>query len=351
MKIIHIADKISDADGVSTHLLQLIPSLSEAGVLQRLVCGKMDSKKKFAEAGIEVIELPEFLHANRSAANFGKAVKLLYRIAKEFRAEIVHSHSHYAANIAWYSSKFTGIRTVQTIHGLIPNVGRISHFKAHKFICVSETGYYYLKHKIGIKEKDLYLIRQGVKYSNAEQPERFRDERLRVTCVSRLETEKGVDTFVKAAGMLSSRGLSIDFSLAGSGSQLSALKKLNEDHDSAILFLGEIIDVPEHLRGVDILVMPSREKNEGFPMIIAEAGVSGCLIISSRFHSLEYVFDESNDGYTFDIDNFKQLSDLIMHAYKNREEALNRSKTFQKKALTLFDIRQLADNHLKVYNG
>ena len=351
MNIIHLVNSISDSDGVSSHVLQLMKSIDKSKAKQFLFCGQIISSDKFKAEGIEVVEQAEFLHSGRSIANFTSAIKRLHNISRQLSAEIIHSHSHYAANIAWYLSKLTGIRTVQTLHGIIPEAGKLGHFKAHKFICVSEPGVEYLVNVQNIPADKISLIRQGIELRNFRNVTRFSKQNVHVVSASRLEHEKGPDVFIRAAGLVNAVCNDVTFSLAGTGSMMNELIKLNEQCRGNVKLVGEVKDIFSFLNDADIFVMAGRTKDEGFPMSLAEAATAGCLIISSRFDALKNVLDETTDGKVFEIENHEQLAEQILSAVKAKSTSANIACAYQKKAYTLFDANKFAEEHLRVYNG
>lgn len=351
MNIIHIVNSISDSDGVSSHVLQLLRSIDMTKAKQFLFCGQIVSSDKFKAEGIEVIEHSEFLHSQRSITNFTSAIKRLHTISRQLSADVIHSHSHYAANIAWYLSKLTGIRTVQTLHGIIPETGKLGHFKAHKFICVSEPGVEYLNEVQKIPAAKIFLIRQGIELKERQHSTEFSRTNINVVSASRLEYEKGPDVFIKAAGLVNAVCDNVTFTLAGTSTMMNELIKLNEKCKGNVKLVGEVKDIFSFLNDADIFVMPGRTKNEGFPMSLAEAAMAGCFIISSRFDALQYVFDETTDGKVFEIENHEQLAEHILSAIKEKKLSARIARAFQEKAFGLFDVNEFVERHLRVYNG
>lgn len=346
-----LADSISNSDGVSSHIFQLATCLVKERVAVSIACGKIVSRDKFISAGIEVSEIPELHHASRSFSNYGIAVRKIYKLARSLKTGIIHSHSHYAANIAWVVSRLNGTLAVQTIHGIIPERGMLNHFKAHRYISVNENGVDYLTNIKGIPADRVSFIRQGIATCFVSGSNRFQNEKIRIACISRLEYEKGVDVFLKAAALLRSSESNLEFLVAGTGSLKENLMKLNNDLRVNAKFPGEVRDVPALLSNTDVLVMPGRSKQEGFPMIIAEAGVAGCLIISSEFDSLKHSFENRKDGYSFAMEDHKKLAEVIQKACKERTESLAMAEHFRKKSRVQFSIERFFDEHMKVYNG
>ena len=347
MKVIHILNTISDSDGVSMHVLQLAKLLMANGTVPEIVTGKIISARKFENAGLAPVEIPEFLLSQRSVASMTAAVRKCFALVRHSGAKIIHSHSHYAANIAWYASKLAGTSTVQTVHGIIPEGGRLGHFKADRFICVSENC---AEHLIGqgISKDRIHLIRQGVAHDSLPLP-KFTGAEIRVSCISRLEYEKGVDLFLKAAMEITDKHKGFRFTIAGSGSLETEISKALSGSNTGIEFTGEAEDPFAVLDSTDIAVFPGRIPNEGFPMAIAEAGMAGCLVISSGFDSLRHVFDERLDGHVFRLGDADGLKEKIIHSAFNREDSSRKARHFFNKSKKLFDADKFCMKHLEVY--
>lgn len=351
MKIIHIANSISDSDGVSSHLHQLFRALRKKGVDQILLCGQVQSRTRFERSGIELTVVPDLFHGNRSASGFANAVRKLFGILRRFRPDAVHSHNHYAANISHFASKLTSFRKVQTVHGVIPETGRLSHFRADKFICVSSHSANYLKIEKSIDPKKIYLIRQGIDADEYIISDKFSSAAPGILCMSRLEEDKGVDDFVRAASILRQNESSAEFSVAGIGSYEKELKKMNDSLNAGVRFLGEVPDTVSLLGNADIVIMPSRIASEGFPMTVAEAGIARCLLIATELESLREVIENGVNGFLYKPGDYSSLAEKILQALSHKAQSKEMATAFRIRSEELFDIGLFAEKHMEVYNA
>ncbi|NGO52219.1 glycosyltransferase [Allomesorhizobium camelthorni] len=112
-------------------------------------------------------------------------------------------------------------------------------------------------------------------------PERFHpagDRRVRspvkILFASRLLRSKGLDAFVEAARHYSGNS-KVEFLVAGMVEPHDPDRYAQEllKRESAIKFLGEVSEMPELLRSVDLVCLPSRY-GEGIPRILIEAAAS-----------------------------------------------------------------------------
>lgn len=349
INLLILTNELNYCDGVTSHLYYLVNELKKINRLKIiLICGGGDSIKRFKDSGINVLEDRNLNHAGRSVKNYTKIILKILKIAKQNKINIIHSHNHYAANISGFISKFISLKKIQTIHGIIPEGGRLQHFKADKFIAVSEpVNNYLVKNKIAKKE-NIKLIRQGFPEIKHMQSENTNE--LKIICASRLVYEKGVDVFIRASKIVKEKFKSnLKFIVAGAGEYESELKSLCEKIKADIFFYGNVKIIPELLFETNIFVLPTRSASEGFPMSLVEAAFTKNLIISSRFEKLDNIFVNERDGLTFETDNVKDLADKIIFALQNPDSAIEMRENFYRKALGLFSINNFADKHLELY--
>lgn len=355
MNILLVANELRYTCGVTNHLLHLSKGLS-----QRLsndpsnkifiLCGGGKGIERFSDINTEIINNEKFLHEKRNPINYLLAVRFLKSFASEKKIDIIHSHTHYAANIAARAFK-TGnkIKTIQTNHGLLEQKGRLKHFNADKYIAINEHIYeYIIKNNIAERE-NIKLIRCGIPVPDI--PPQKNNKKLKVIAASRFIREKGLDTYINAVSLLDERlKQKAEFFIAGEGELEKELKKQNKDKNAGITFLGSIKDLYPVLAETDALVFPSRSKTEGFPAVITEAGANNTLVITSDFSSLGNIIENNQDGIIFKQNNYEQLSLLLTKFIENREEYVSIALKFYEKTKKLFSIDEMIDKHLKLYN-
>jgi glycosyltransferase involved in cell wall biosynthesis len=119
---------------------------------------------------------------------------------------------------------------------------------------------------------------------------------LSILFASRLLRSKGLDVFVQVARRLSDRGV-CRFIVAGmiephdpDGYSVQQLAR-----EPAIEFLGEIRDMPDLLRSVDIVCLPSRY-GEGIPRILIEASATGLPCIATDLAGCQEIVRHGQTG-------------------------------------------------------
>ncbi len=113
----------------------------------------------------------------------------------------------------------------------------------------------------------------------------------RISCIGRLEKQKGIDLLLKALKIIADRGITFSACITGDGPQrpelIESVQQLGLS--DSVTFAGLQQDVEPYFRMTDILVMPSRF--EGLPLVLLEAMASGLAIIASSVGGIPDVID------------------------------------------------------------
>jgi L-malate glycosyltransferase len=344
-----LTDDIIYVSGVSKHLYYLLSELSnDKNYHIFLVCPGGDFVEEFKKLGITVIVKKEMSHHNRSYLNIIKSVWFIYHLVNKEKIQIIHSHTHYAANIAWWTSKLVKSITIQTIHGIQPPGGRLPHFIADYFISVNKNNINYLISN-GKDKTKIFFVNLGIPF-----PEKYckNDAELKIFFASRLVPEKGADIYLDAIALVKDNlKEKVLFILAGEGECENALKEQISRLKIGVKFLGKIKNTDDYLKETNIFIFTSRYQTEGFPLAIIEAALNGNLIITSDFISLKEIFEEDKDCLIFynndpvqlaekinlAIDNYHNYSEMIANCYKKARENFSVDKM-------VFEIKNIYRN-------
>ncbi|HMR39832.1 MAG TPA: glycosyltransferase family 4 protein [Ignavibacteria bacterium] len=349
MNLLFLTDELNYADGVSTQLFYLLSGLKKKKNLKiSLICSGGDAGEKFLAAGIDVLTDENLNHRSRSIKGFLSALRSVAGHCKANSVNIIHSHNHYAANIASTSLKIRlsgNIRTVQTVHGIIPETGKLDHLSASAYISVNDHVYKYLKDKIR-DEKKINLIYNGI--DTGENKDKKYNSRLKFISAGRLDKGKRVEIFIKAVSMLpDSIREKADFMIAGDGEKYAALKKLDEDLNTGIEFTGQINDLRKFFKDCDVYVMTSG--SEGLPMTILEAAAEKVMVISAAFDGIENIIKDNSEGLIFPVDNADELSEKIRFTIENPETVITLTGNFYRSAAVKFDSDLMAGKYYELY--
>ncbi|RPI18219.1 MAG: glycosyltransferase [Ignavibacteriae bacterium] len=349
MKVLLLADSLGTVDGVTTHLYNLIKGLSVYNELELyLICGE-NNTDKLNPLNIEIITDKLFLHKNRSYINYLQAVSYLKKFTDNYKIDIIHSHTHYAANIAKRAVKNDKV-TIQTNHGLLKDEGRLKHFCADKYVAINEHIYEHLLQNNIAEKSNIYFIRCGIEVP--EEPVKKNTGIIKFFAASRLTQDKGLDIFIKAVSKLSREDKAkAEFYIAGDGPEELNLKNLNNDLKAGIVFAGKIEDMKNILTDSHAFVFSGRSDTEGFPASITEAAAYNNLVITSSFFGVDSVVKDKTDGFVFAMEDDNALANILSDVINNYTKYIFIANNFYKKVKNMYDLKTMAEKHYNMYKG
>jgi glycosyltransferase involved in cell wall biosynthesis len=348
MNILLIVNELRYTCGVTNHILHLSRGFAESGKVNLwIICGGGNGIERFKDINVDIITDKRFFHKGRNLTSYISAITFLAKFLRKNKIDIIHSHTHYAANIAARASRISKVKTVQTNHGILQSKGRLKHFNADKYIAINEHIYDYIIRNNIIGKENISCIRCGIPVDGS--PAEKEDGKIKVIAASRFKYEKGLDIFINAvAGLDAETKQKAEFFIAGEGELEHTLKELNIKTNAGIEFLGSLRDMNQLLRKTHIVVYPSRSKSEGFPAIITEAGACNNLILTSNFDGASSVI-KNDEGIFFNIDDIKGLTNNLTRAIKLYKEYNDYTLKFYNKVKDWYNIDTMIIKHINLY--
>jgi len=156
-----------------------------------------------------------------------------------------------------------------------------------------------------VDEGKVRLIRgSGVNCERFRPPviEQERDDgRVRILLATRLLRDKGVFEFAEAAGTLQRSYPNAEFLVAGglypdNPTSLTAAELDGIVEQGLVRYLGNVSDMPELLRSVDIVVLPTTYA-EGTPRILIEAAASGRPVVATDIAGCRGLVENGRTGF------------------------------------------------------
>ncbi|OIQ48908.1 GDP-mannose-dependent alpha-(1-6)-phosphatidylinositol monomannoside mannosyltransferase [Pseudodesulfovibrio hydrargyri] len=148
--------------------------------------------------------------------------------------------------------------------------------------------------------------------------------------VGRLSEKKGIEYLIKAMPDILGAHPKARLLIIGSGELEKGLKELarrTEGAEGSILFLGPKPnrELPQYLAVADMFVGPSivaRDGDcEGAPVVLVESMLSGCLTLASDLPTIDATIEDKVTGYRFKSKDPQAISDCVLHALNNPQEA------------------------------
>jgi glycosyltransferase involved in cell wall biosynthesis len=93
-----------------------------------------------------------------------------------------------------------------------------------------------------------------------------------------------------------------------------------------VTFLGRRSDIPDLLKMIDVLMIPS--SFEGFPLAGLEAAAAGVPVAACNVAGAEEFIRASGDGLTFSENNVNEAVEVIEEILNNKEEMVRKGKAF-----------------------
>jgi len=261
----------------------------------------------------------------------------------QLRADLVHAGfpSPYNAFCASLISRVTQTPSLLTWHNDLPPVtaaakalvyahdnlvlpAYLRHFRA----IISTSSKYARSSKI--LRKHLGRVRI---IPNGVDCQRFhpnaKPDRIKLTCdlekrkvilfvgaLTRWHCYKGLDVLIKAFALATRRRNDMVLMVVGDGNMKSTYQRLCMDLDLAekTIFVGNVSDqdLPSHYAASDLLILPSKDRSEGFGLTILEANACGKPAIGSNVGGIPDAIQAGFNGLLVPPNNPESLSQSII---------------------------------------
>jgi glycosyltransferase involved in cell wall biosynthesis len=162
--------------------------------------------------------------------------------------------------------------------------------------------------------------------------------------VGRLDEQKGLLTLLEAMAILVKRHSNAKLIVAGEGNLRSAIQEfVRRRHlDRQVYLAGFRQDIPEFLRGIDFLVMPSNW--EGFGYAAVEAMAAGKPVVASFVSSLPEIVEDHRTGLLVPPRSPEKLADAMVTLMDNPRLRSSMGKAGARKAEDVFSLSTMVTN-------
>lgn len=365
MKILMV---ISDTNigGAGKWILETYRSIDKARFLVKAVIPTGSKLKElYEEAGLSVIEC-----GGIDDKSFSKSgVKELYRIFRQEKPDIVHSHGTMSARIAAKLPFANVKKVIYTRHSVFePNgffttpVGKrvnrvITALTSDRITAVCEAAKKNLT-DTGVNPKKITVVYNGVDALPAPTPDQIKQakekfgvsENETVFSISaRLNPVKGHKYLVEAVHNMKSKE-NVKFFIAGTGSEEAALKKQVADYglEDNIIFTGFLDNVSQLLYATDVLLNCSYG-TEACSLAILEANSLGIPCIATDYGGNPELVKDGINGILYPTNDVAALTDALEKIQQNpsliKAYGTQAKRTYQEG----FTVQIMTKNIEKVY--
>ena len=321
-------------------------------------------KPHIERLGTEVIEVSSIADKSFDI----KAIRLLIKLFKERKPDLVHTHASMSARIA---AKKAGAKVVYTRHSVFPPSkylisfpgkqinGYFNNHFADGIIAVAEAAKDNLT-ATGVDEKKIRVILNGVNGLNTLSEDEKKNIRSRfgvledetvISIVARLEDIKGHNYFIEAADMLLKDGVNAKFFIAGTGSYEEHLKKKVKvlRLEDKVIFTGFIQDV-DKLMGITDIQVNASYGTEATSLALLEGMSIGVPAVVSDFGGNPGVIKNGRNGFVVPKQNSAALKTAIKRLIDDKELYEKISEQSKEIFAETFTAQAMTKNTENIYN-
>jgi glycosyltransferase involved in cell wall biosynthesis len=373
--------------GPAIHTILLTSALNDDAYESVLLCGSVDEGEKdmsylAEEKGVKPLIIGG-LGRKLDLMDDIRAFRQIYRYIKDFKPDIVHTHTAKAGALGRAAAVMAGVPVrIHTFHGHIFD-GYFGRLKTWVFLSIERTLALFTRYIIVVSEaqkrdisgkykiageKKVRAISLGLELSkfagggcHSGIRERFGISAgaIVVSIAGRLVPIKNHKMFLDAAKRLvaSAPGLDVKFLVVGDGEQRPALERCSSESGlgDRVVFCGWQEDMCELYSGSDIIALTSL--NEGTPVAVIEAMASGKPVVATDVGGVRDVVEDGVTGYLVASGDASGFSQKLMElaSDKDKRESFGRAgrasvmSRYSKERL-VGDIKRLYSEALMDYN-
>lgn len=350
MRVLHV---ISDGTwgGAQRHVRDLISGVQ--GAQCSLASGSEGHLTREVQSKGTPVALVPGLGRRDSVVALPRAVRHLGWLIERLAPEVVHAHGAKASTVAKQALRRGGPVLVYTSHGfafadptrpavqrtLLKSLERQGLERIAAFIGVSRSECA-LARTLGFQDERIHHIPNGVPMGPGGLP-RQGPIRL-VGFAGRWVPEKGIDVLIRLAAHLP-EGVTLE--VRGEGPRKMPLG-INRP---AVRVGGWVEDIPSWLRGVDLLVLPSRK--EALPYILLEAMAEAVPVVAFAVGGIPEVLSDGLEGRLVPPGDDEEFVTAVLDLIRAPESATGMAiKGFQR-VRSAFTLDLMLEQTAEVYRG
>lgn len=296
-------------------------------------------------------------------------VSILYRLVRLLRKEkpdVVHTHlfgadvwGRVAASIVGVPLIVSSLQAVDI--WLTPFqlfLERVTARFAHRLIAVSEEVKKFYVSRVGVPLDKISVVHNAIDCSRFPAKVDLREKRrelglrqdaLVIGTAGRLEEQKDLFTWLRAAGLIAKQNSDTEFVIAGAGSQLSMLKGYARELgiSNRVHFLGLRPDIDELYAICDLVVFSSRF--EGFSLSLLEAMASRKAVIATSIGENAEVIEHGQNGLLVKQGDEKAMALATIQLLGNDGERRRLGEAARRTVELRFNVDTMIEKVLNIY--
>lgn len=359
MKILHLIDNFDYCDGCGRQVFLLAKEQKTRGHEVFVAFGKGTASDLLRRYDISHFAMLSLSHSERSAWNFVRGLRLLRKLLKSIKPDIIHAHHFYAANQARIVRNRKSAKFVQTVHSGVDFDARLPQFVGEAVIAVSQDIRRLILRKNPELSSRLTVIPNSSGFIGSETEVRnsvsfqhlcsAKVSRFVVSFIGRIEEEKGIWLLVDALRQIISK-TPILLCVVGKGSCLEEMARRTKSAAIDAIFFGEIENIRPVLEQSEIFVLPSLV-TEGYPMVLVEAGLMKKAVIATRVGGIPEIISHGSSGLLVSPGRSDELADAIQTLYTDESLRQELGFNLQQTILSRNSIAAMTDAVQQVYQS
>jgi glycosyltransferase involved in cell wall biosynthesis len=364
MKVLHLISSggMYGAEAVVAALARDLQSMGEGsivGIFDNMHRPRNDAADRMEESGVRVVRIPCRGRIDR------QTVRAIREILISDDISLLHCHGYKADIYGYLAARKLRLPKVATRHSQTAKHCGLAvqayEFLDHQFlryfdslIAVSEAIADETR-QIGIAPQKIFTIPNGIDPlpfgSVSLEKQSSIGSEIRVGTVGRLIERKGIDYFLKAAGLIQIEFPLAHFVIVGDGPYRGTLERLARDLgiEGNLSFDGTRTDMPCVYNSFDIFVLPSLE--EGLPVTILEALASQCPVVATAVGAIPEVIVTGQTGILIRPGEIEELAGAIRSLLLDSELRRRLGKNGQTLIHERYSSRIMSERYLKIYDG
>lgn len=309
---------------------------------------------------------PQFLDALRdrglaceSSGVYGKLNPLplarLVRLARRFRADVIHTHLSSAAWLGGLAGKSLGVPVLAHVHALNT---RTWYGRADMLAACSQGVKDHLVSQ-GLAPERIQVIYNGIDLSRLERLRPLADVRRDMSIsdgqpvvgvAAHLTPKKGQRYVVEAAALLREKRPNLLCYLLGEGEMQHALADLARalGIGDRVRLMGYRPDAVDLMQAMDIVLLPSIAK-EGLGLCLVEASALGKPVIGSDAPGINEVIEPGRTGLLVPPGDARALADAIDYLLADRDLCQRMGQAGRERVAAMFDLERMVDETEQLY--
>jgi len=311
-------------------------------------------------AGVRLCRIPELVR-EVSPRRDARAFAALYRLIRQNRFDIVHTHLSKAGMLGRLAATCAGVpAVVHTYHGdvfqdyfgqgvsrVLLGLERLIGRATHRSLVVSDAlGRRYREYRVA-RRATVRTVPNGVWANGFRMRTPGVGTGTRVGTVAMFYPIKRLDLFLSMARTVLEVRADAEFVVIGGGGGAAVLEASVRDLGDRVRFLGIRYDVPELLRTLDVFVQCSDYEGAGVGMM--EAMLSGVPVVATAVGGVPEVVDDGETGFLVPRGDVAALSQRVSRLLGDADLRARMGSAAREVALTRFSAARMVERLDAVY--